>query len=139
MSKTPLILSLIFVLILGAGCGDFNILSKEPETPQPPQAAYYNFNDILVPPELNLDGSRSSVVGVNDLVAGRLFYTGYVEVDSLTDFFSKSMPSQGWSLKSMFSSAKMVMLFEKNEKICIIEISEAPILTEVEIWVAPTV
>jgi hypothetical protein len=100
--------------------------------------SYFNFEDIKVPQKLKLDRGRSFVYDAAGFKAGTLYFSGNVEVNSLAAFFTDSMLKDGWRLKSSFRYPKMVLLFEKKGKSCIIIIEEDFLNTRVEIWVAPT-
>ena len=123
-------------LTMGIGCshvptpwGDNN---SEPPT-------HYSFNDVLIPAELSVEESDSFVFETSGFKAGTIFLSGYVDISSLETFFTDNMPKDGWQLKSVFRFPKTVLLFEKQEKACIIEIYEKLLMTKVEIWVAPTI
>ena len=119
-----------------AGC---SLFQREIEPADIARASsYYNFEDIKVPKELKLDRGRSFVHDAAGFMAGTLYFSGNVEVNSLVAFFTDSMLKDGWRLKSSFRYPKMVYLFEKKGKSCIIIIEEDFLNTRVEIWVAPT-
>ena len=99
---------------------------------------FYHFEDIKVPADLSLDDSRSFIYDSGGLKAGVLYFSGYVDVDSLVSFFTDSMLKDNWRLKSTFRYPKMVLLFEKANKVCLIIIYERTVNTRVEIWVAPS-
>jgi len=129
------IVSALIILNL-AGC---SLLEREIEPADvAPTSSYFNFEDIKVPKRLKLDRKRSFVHDIAGFKAGTLYFSGNVEVNSLVAFFSDSMLKDGWRLKSSFRYPKMVLLFEKEGKSCIIIIEEEFMNTRVEIWVAPT-
>ena len=99
----------------------------------------HSFDDVQVPGELKLDSGQSFVFETVDFKAGTLYFKGYVDVESLKSFFERNMPQDGWRLKSVFRFPKAVLLFEKVNKVCIIEIYETAVNTHLEIWVAPSI
>ena len=122
----------------GLGCSYFESSTKDTQSqPKAPTTARHSFDDILVPTDLDFDASNSFVFESTELKAGTLYFSGYVDPDSLKNFFVESMPKDGWQLKSIFRFPKTVLLFEKSNKVSIIEIYEKTVLTHVEIWVAP--
>ncbi|MBF0531365.1 MAG: hypothetical protein HQK55_19265 [Deltaproteobacteria bacterium] len=130
-----------FVVSLGlflflTGCSKIPYL-KDEDPPQPP--THSHFNDILVPSEMKIDRESTFVFETQGFKAGTLHLTGYVDVESITDFFRNNMPKDGWSLKSVFRHPKTMLLFEKERKTCIISVYEKTIMTHAEIYVAPTV
>jgi len=133
--KISMILVSVGVLVLlGAGCAHLPGLGGK-EAESAPQST--DFDDIQVPGELKIEPDKSFVYSSAGFRAGILHYTGYVEINSLVDYFSTTMTQQGWRLRSTFRSPKMVLLFEKNQKAALIMIYEKMLLTHVEIWVAP--
>lgn len=107
----------------------------EPAPPPPPR--YYDFPDVLVPPELELDTKGSVVYETGGAKAGVLLFSGRVEVDSLVDFFRKSMQRDGWNLISSVRFNRILLNFTKADKACQILVWEKPLTTEVEIHMLP--
>jgi hypothetical protein len=130
-------LGLFVILLSGLGCSNMDIPFIGTEEPKSP--SYLHFNDVLIPPELNINRDRSFVFETGGFKAGTLILKGYVDPDSVADFFKRSMPNDGWTLKSIFRHPKTVLLFEKMGKSCIITIYESTLWTHVEVWVAPQV
>lgn len=106
--------------------------------PAPPAAPkYYDFSDVLVPPELDLDTKGSVVYETGGAKAGVLLFSGRVEVESLVEFFRKSMQRDGWTLVSSVRFNRILLHFTKAGRACQILIWEKPLTTEVEIHVHP--
>jgi len=118
-----------------SGCSYFQREVEPTETAT--TVKYYQFEDIKIPSELKLDQRRSFIHDMSGFKAGTLYFSGYVESDSLVSFFKDSMLRDGWELKSVFRYPKILQLFEKPKKICIIVIKEELFRTKVEIWVSP--
>lgn len=135
--KFTLAVMLILALSLGvAGCSHIPFVgdSQEAETP----AVYNHFDDVLVPGDMKMDRSDSFVYETAGFKAGTIFYSGYVDADSVVNFFTESMPKDGWKLKSTFRYPRAILLFEKEAKSCIVVVYEKMVMTHLEIWVAPT-
>ncbi|MBW1709596.1 MAG: hypothetical protein JRG97_03295 [Deltaproteobacteria bacterium] len=133
-----IILAAIFLsafLLQFSGCAYFQREIEPAETAS--TVKYYHFEDIRIPAELKLDERRSFIHDMAGFKAGTLYFTGYVNSDSLVAFFKDSMLNDGWELKSTFRYPKTLHLFEKSKKICIIIIKEELLTTKVEIWVSP--
>ena len=129
------LLALLFILS-AASCSTpllKGLSNAEPET----DSAYGDFNDILIPSALKKDTQRSFIYESQGFKAGTLFYNGYVDVDSLVDFFSQGMQRDGWQLRSTFRYPEMLLLFEKSGRVCIIMVGEGTVMTHVSIRVAP--
>jgi len=104
-----------------------------------PVPLYYDFADILIPAELSLDRKNSFVYSTPSFTAGVLVFEGYVQGDSLVNFFTTNMAKDGWMLKSSFRYRQVILNFEKGERSCLVNVAEYPLKSKVEIWVAPQV
>lgn len=100
---------------------------------------YYDFGDVLVPREMKVDKNASFVFRTPGLSAGVLSMKGRVDGPSLITFFETNMANDNWSLVSAFKSFRNIMLFKKENRWCVINITEKSINTYLEIWVSPTV
>jgi hypothetical protein len=103
-----------------------------------PTPLYHDFEDVLVPSELKVDAKRTFVHHAPDFRAGVLVLTGRVETNSLVRFFEDNMAQDNWRLVTTFRSPRTMMIFQKPNRDCIINITEKQFRAEVEIWVAPT-
>ena len=104
-----------------------------------PSPVYYDFADVLVPRELKIDKDSSFVYQTPGFVGGVLSLKGRVEVNSLINFFKRNMVKDNWTLISSFKAPRTIMLFHKENRWCVINISEREFSTRAEIWVAPTI
>jgi len=100
---------------------------------------YYDFGDVRVPDELKVDNKASFVYKTPGFSAGVLVLAGNVEIYSLIAFFENSMNTDRWEFVSSFKSPRTIMIFKKQDRRCVINITEKKFSTLVEIWVAPTV
>jgi len=100
---------------------------------------YYDFGDVRLPEELEVDTKASFVYRTTGFSAGVLVLRGRVEVYSLISFFEKSMASDNWKFVSSFKSPRTILLFQKKDRWCVINITESQFSALVEIWVAPTI
>ena len=139
-----LVLMLSVLLLVGAGCAaweksrdtseETGEKKSEVEAPAP---VYYDFVDILIPAELSLVKKSSFVYSTPSFSAGVLVFEGYVQGESLVNFFTTNMPKDGWTLKSSFRYRRVILSFEKEQRSCLVSVAEFPLKTRVEIWVAP--
>ncbi|RLJ01177.1 MAG: hypothetical protein DRP08_05900 [Candidatus Aenigmatarchaeota archaeon] len=98
---------------------------------------YYDFGDVLIPRELKVDRKSSFIYTTSGFSAGVLVLKGRVELGSLISFFEKNMAKDNWRLISSFKSSRTMILFQKQNRWCVINITES-MSTRIEIWVAPT-
>jgi len=111
-------------------------MSQEDKGPSP---LYYDFGDVLVPHELKVITKSSFVYKTPGFSAGVLTLRGRVEVSSLIAFFENNMAKDNWRAISSFKSPRTIMVFQKENRWCIINITGKDFKTHVEIWVAPTI
>ena len=121
------------VLILLSGCSSLggNKGSRAP--------VYYDFDDILVPKDMTLVKESTFVQRGPQTIAGVLTFKGRVEVNSLVTFFDVNMPKDNWTQVMYFKSERIIMVFKKANRSCVIRIEEKAWNTYAEIWVAPMV
>ncbi|MBN1930008.1 MAG: hypothetical protein JW786_00165 [Desulfobacterales bacterium] len=112
-----------------------SFFSKQKE--KKPVALYYDFQDVLVPGELKIDKKGSFVYRTSGFSAGVLVLTGRVEIGSLIAFFENNMTKDNWRPLSSFKFPRAMMLFEKENRYCVISISDGGFNTHCNIWVAP--
>jgi hypothetical protein len=112
-----------------------------PKTAAKPEnvPTYYDFGDVLVPKELTVDTKNSFVFRTPGLTVGMLSLKGRVQVNTLPTFFENKMPVDGWRLISSFEGKRTMMLFQKNNRWCVINITDSQFNTTVEIWVSNSV
>ncbi|MBI9083832.1 MAG: hypothetical protein JEZ11_09565 [Desulfobacterales bacterium] len=136
---------LAVLMLMTTGCA--SLTQKGSGGSGPPTAAkdqgpvplYYDFGDVLVPSELKIDKGASFVFQTPGLSAGVLAMRGRVEISSLIAFFESNMAKDNWRLVSSFKSPRTIMMFQKENRWCVINITDSNFATDVEIWVAPTI
>ena len=104
-----------------------------------PSPLYYDFGDVLIPNELKVNKKASFVYKTSGFSAGVLTLSGRVEISSLIAFFENNMQKDNWRTMGSFKSPRTIILFQKENRWCIINITEKDFKTHVEVWVAPTI
>ena len=104
-----------------------------------PVPLYLDFGDVLIPHELSYDEDSSFVFRTPGLSAGVLALKGRVEINSLIKFFENNMAKDNWLAVSSFKSPRSMLLYQKENRWCVISITDKGLSTHVEIWVAPTI
>jgi hypothetical protein len=103
----------------------------------PAMPVSYDFPDVQIPAELELVAKDSYVFQGTKTKAGLLVFKGRVEARSVLDFFQISMPRENWQFKGGFRYKKSVLVFEKPERICLINVHESLFYTYAEVYVTP--
>lgn len=136
----------VFSLFLG-GCANSkykfsrrSYTSEKASTPERKGSSplYYDFGDVLIPSEMKVDKKNSFIYRTPGFSAGLLTVKGRVEMNSLITFFDNNMAKDNWRQLSSFKSPRTIMLYQKDNRWCVISITERDFTTVAEIWVAPT-
>ena len=132
-----------FLMISGCAGGktkkngpESQVTTTKQEGPSP---LYYDFGDVLIPNALKVNKKASFVYKTSGFSAGVLVLSGKVEISSLIAFFESNMRKDNWRIISSFKSPRTVMLFQKESRWCMINITAKDFKTHVEVWVAPTI
>lgn len=134
-------LALVALLLSSWGCA--NLMPGSSSDPAPPDepavqsSFYYDFRDIRVPAEMDLQKDKSSVTPTSQGKIGVMKFKGRVEPISLFDFFSNTMPKDGWTVLTYQKYQRYLLVFTKDTRVTVVTIAEDPIYyTNLEIWVS---
>ena len=108
-----------------------------PQTASGPRPQYLDFPDIPIPMELDVRSAESNVFESGALKMGFITLRGRVDTNSLITFFTTALPREGWKLKGQFRYSRSMLIFEKQNKTCVMLLKESTIYTYVEIYVVP--
>ncbi len=145
-----------FCVILFAGCANLNTQTTPPSpvtqsssnqsvgksststTTAPVMPIFYDFKDVPVPPDFILIDKESSVLQTSSFKTGVLVFKGRANYNSVVDFYMNAMLRENWKLKGSARYSHSIMVFEKPEKICVINVYTKFMYTYLEIYVLPT-
>lgn len=140
-------LIVLAMLLSSWGCANMNwpgssssSTSQEVSAP-PAQASFvYDFKDIRVPEEMEIQTDKSSLTPTDGGKTGLMRFKGRAEPISLFDFFYNTMPKDGWTLLTYQKYQRFLMVFTKDTRVCVITMGEDPIYyTWLEVWVSPRI
>lgn len=97
---------------------------------------YQYFDDVLIPKELTIDHDDTFIVESGGGKSGVMALKGYVELNSLINYFTNNMTKDGWQQRVAFKSHRSILIFEKGGRFATIRINDG-FKTTVEIWIAP--
>ena len=123
------------VILMLPGCMTARKGETSPVPSKETRVSYYDFDDILIPSELSLDKKNSLLFTAGRSKVGILLFSGRVEPSSLGAFFQSNMQKDGWSLLSSFKYRQHLLIFRKEERACVITITEKTFSTTVEVRV----
>lgn len=95
------------------------------------------FGDVMIPRELEIDKDASFIYTRGGTNAGLLRLAGRVETKSLLRYFQNNMANDGWRMVSQFQAPQSLMIFEKENRVCVILLEDATFQTFADIWVVP--
>ena len=138
-SFAPL-LAMALILALAA-CSTLENKSSSPApspvSKQAAMGAYHEFEDVLIPKDMDLKDKDSFVIQTVNFKSGILTYTGRVDPISLSNFFEANMVQDNWKQRSkMRYHTRTLQVFEKPDRDCIINIEDKTFNTQMEIIVA---
>jgi hypothetical protein len=144
--KKSIIVSIgsILCLMMLYGCTGTSV-RKESAAAQPATVAntstvnnqYYDFSDVLIPGELKIKPKLSSIYRTPGFAAGLLVFEGRYDATSLYGFFESNMAKDNWRTKASLKFNPTILIFEKDNRVCVIRIEEYTFNTHVEVWMAP--
>jgi hypothetical protein len=134
--RIPGVAAILFlVALMLPGCMTARKGETSPVSVKETRASYYDFEDILMPSELKLDKKNSLVFTAGRSKVGILLFSGRVEPASLAAFFQNNMQKEGWTLLSSFKYRQYLLIFQKEERTCVITITEKTFCTTAEVRV----
>ncbi len=100
-------------------------------------AVYYDFEDVLIPLELQVVQDKSMIVSTPGFTSGILVLKGRVERRSLINFFNSNMQKDNWTIVSQIKSpTNSILVYEKASRCAVISIKSEHFTTWVEVGVA---
>ncbi len=87
---------------------------------------------------MTLQAADSHVYPSGQGKAGLQVFRGRVELASLVRFFQLGLPHHGWTPKGELHRYESLLIFEKADKTCVIELYHDLFSVYAKIWVIPT-
>lgn len=85
---------------------------------------YYEFDDILIPRELDFQSEDSYTLDNRKFRVGIMKFTGRVEIPDLLQFFINNMAKDNWERTTAVKGKTSVLSFEKFNKSCVIQVED---------------
>jgi uncharacterized UPF0146 family protein len=126
------------VLTVAAACAMFEKAPAKPESAQKRMPDVREFDDVLIPREMDVHKESSAIYRREGMSAGLLRLAGRVETNSLMRYFQNNMTNEGWRLISQFRSPQSLMIFQKDNRMAVIAIEDGDIETFADVWVVTT-
>jgi hypothetical protein len=85
---------------------------------------YYEFDDILIPKELDFQSDDSYTLDNRKFRVGIMKFTGRVEIPDLLQFFLNNMAKDNWEKIAAVKGKTSILSFEKFNKSCVIQVED---------------
>lgn len=131
------LVTMVMLALLTASCAMFEKGPAKPETAQKRLPDVREFDDVLIPREMDIDKESSMIYRREGMSAGLLRLAGRVETTSLMRYFQNNMANEGWRLISQFRSPQSLMIFQKGNRMAVIAIEDGDLETFADVWVVP--
>ena len=138
--RISILTAILGVLLLVMGCASDGGVSNPFETSVPvPGGDYYfsEFADVPIPNDMSESKSDTytSAQGPG-LRSGFQKFSGRVDALALIRTMRRNMADHGWVLRSFLRSKESVLVFEKPDRVCSIQISDGMIYTDMRVFVS---
>ena len=132
------VFSALLILALGAVSGCASTAKTDQGTASSETALrvpFSDFEDIPFPPEVSVNKKKSQLYSAGRGKVGLLTLEGRVDPDSLAAFFQSNLPRNGWKPMTSLKDRDHVLAFVKDDRVCLINISEGWFTTTCEVRV----
>lgn len=137
--------ALLAVMFIAGACGVLKPIEdpasreKGPFDRRGAVSVYLDFDDVLIPGDLKINRAKSYLFKMDNRPMGVLFLVGRNKPEVFQSFFQTNMAKDNWEPTGGFTGSRSLLLFEKENRQCIITMSNEPygVGTQVEIWVTP--
>ncbi len=99
------------------------------------RVSFSDFEDIPFPSEVSVNKRKSQLYSAGRGKVGLLTLEGRVDPDSLAAFFQNNLPRNGWKPMTSLKDRDVVLVFVKDERVCLIDIAEGWFTTTCEVRV----
>jgi len=131
------LVTVVLPLLMTASCTMFDKGPAKPETAQKRLPDVREFDDVLIPREMDIAKESSMIYRREGMSAGLLRLSGRVEPASLMRYFQNNMANEGWRPISQFRSPQSLMIFQKGNRMAVIAIEDGDLETFADVWVVP--
>jgi hypothetical protein len=135
--KSMIVAIALTLFLLFSGCTKTVHTEPTGEEGPTPIVTIREFPDVPTPKELHLEAKESFVYMTPEFATGNLVYNGNVDYESLLKFFEDSMAKNGWMLQASLKYTRTLLFYQKESRICLINMQITSLNIRVEIWVAP--
>ncbi len=99
------------------------------------RVAFSDFEDVPLPSKVSPNKRKTQLYSAGKGKVGLLTLEGRVDPDSLAAFFRNNLPRYGWKPMTFLKDRDYALVFVKDERMCLISISEGWFTTVCEVRV----
>lgn len=142
MNTVLRLLCLCSALMLATGCASdgsmWNPFSDDDEYTDTTPYYFSEFSDVPIPNEMSESSGDTFIsFAPSGVKIGVQRFSGRLELVALMNALRQNMANNGWTLRSLLRSNKSFLVFEKQNRICSMVISDGLIYTSMQIFVSP--
>ena len=135
--KKSLALSIFafFLVLLISGCAGWTSSDESTDSTQD----LVDFAGVPVPNNFTLDRSKSFVYesGNGVVKVGRLFYSGWYNMDEVISYYQSAMINRGWKLINSIDHNGKILNYQKEGWACTLNIQSGWLKSYVEVQIGP--
>jgi hypothetical protein len=132
------------LLFMFSGCADLQKsmddfgIEETPPLPDPVNLAY-PFTDLPIPQGFDRDHAKSFVYesGSGTIKVGRLFFSGWGNMEKIMSFYQSEMVNQGWKLINAMEHDGTILNYKKEGWISTVVIRSKLGTTKIKIVIGP--
>lgn len=132
------VLAILFLFALWALAGCASTAKKDQGTAPSDtglRASFSDFEDVPIPSEISVNKKKTQLYSAGKVKVGLLTLEGRVDPDSLAAFFQNNLPRSGWKPMTTLKDRENVLVFLKDDRLCLINIAEGWFTTVCEVRV----
>ena len=136
--RSVVVLAVLFLFALWALAGCASSAKKDQGTASSEtglRVAFSDFEDVPLPSEVSPNKRKTQLYSAGKGKVGLLTLEGRVDPDSLAAFFQNNLPRNGWKPMTSLKDRDHVLVFVKDDRMCLITISEGWFTTVCEVRV----
>lgn len=146
MHRTIILTLAMAFMLATTGCMGSALQNRDESSPEKQKqvvqaqsvGAYQEFDDVLIPNGMERIYEESSVTILPTFKMGIITYKGDLNAAQLAHFFEKELNKDNWKMRSNTQFQKrFILVFEKPDRDCIINITDETFKTLLEVMVTP--
>ena len=140
MRQFLLLFIICLTLLLPLGCASDGSFVNPFESSEPSTGAAYffsEFTDVPIPNDMKESrGDTYISFAATGVKCGVQLFKGNLDIVALMNAMRRNLSEQGWVLRALLRSQESMLVFEKPDRICAIQITDGSISTHMRIFMS---